>query len=196
MRIVNVNASAIVEWGLAWACEPGQPPDCSDWVFLEAGLSCEPVVSFPCPLEGGKRTACIASRNTRAFDNEGNTLRVRRVRKPDGGLCGLLDVMRTELIRIRDGVTTTLAYVDDRCVDAGTWRMDQTQVFPDDKNENHSDGQNPTLQHTQVPGTSSVVAFSATEGSLTVKANNRCRAFDLATCPIEYRDPGQLWMLR
>ena len=23
-----------------WASEPGQPMDCSDWVFLEAGLSC------------------------------------------------------------------------------------------------------------------------------------------------------------
>ena len=31
-----------------WASEPGNPLDCSDWVFLEPGLSCTPWVPYPC----------------------------------------------------------------------------------------------------------------------------------------------------
>ena len=32
----------------ALASEPGQPLDCSDWVFVEPGFSCQQFVAFPC----------------------------------------------------------------------------------------------------------------------------------------------------
>ena len=32
----------------AWASEPGQPLDCSDWVFLEPGFSCTIEVPLKC----------------------------------------------------------------------------------------------------------------------------------------------------
>ena len=32
----------------AWASNPGEPLDCSDWVFLEPGLSCFMYTMPPC----------------------------------------------------------------------------------------------------------------------------------------------------
>ena len=55
----------------AWASEPGEPLDCSDWVFLEPGLSCTPWVSFPC--EEDENPFC------------GNTKREKRRWKPATG---------------------------------------------------------------------------------------------------------------
>ncbi|MHC4089481.1 MAG: hypothetical protein ACYSVY_04240 [Planctomycetota bacterium] len=33
-----------------WASEPGEPLDCSDWVFLEPGLSCSVLIDKDLPL--------------------------------------------------------------------------------------------------------------------------------------------------
>jgi hypothetical protein len=41
MRIAAVLLVAFACSG-AFASEPGQPLDCSDWVFLEPGLTCAP----------------------------------------------------------------------------------------------------------------------------------------------------------
>ena len=40
-----------------FASDPGQPLDCSDWVFVESGLSMSPVVPYPCPVLGPRQTA-------------------------------------------------------------------------------------------------------------------------------------------
>ena len=47
----------------AWASEPGQPMDCADWVMVEPGLACEPVISYPCP--NGHPAAFTADRHSR-----------------------------------------------------------------------------------------------------------------------------------
>ena len=50
----------------AWASNPGEPLDCSDWVFLEPGLSCTTVIQYPCSLG----TRCTTESNMN-FDNNG-----------------------------------------------------------------------------------------------------------------------------
>ena len=36
----------------AWASNPGEPMDCSDWVFVEPGLSGTTEIAHPCKIEG------------------------------------------------------------------------------------------------------------------------------------------------
>jgi hypothetical protein len=31
-----------------WGSEPGEPLDCSDWVFVEPGFACDEALQFPC----------------------------------------------------------------------------------------------------------------------------------------------------
>src|SRR5438876_7974066 len=53
----------------AWASQPGQPLDCSDWVFLRPGLGCSEVVPYPCPNVGSGGgddfSLCIVSTDNR-----------------------------------------------------------------------------------------------------------------------------------
>ena len=48
MRGFAVLAAVAVFFSPVLASNPGEPLDCSDWVFLEPGFWCEPVVPFPC----------------------------------------------------------------------------------------------------------------------------------------------------
>ena len=118
----------------ALASEPGEPLDCSDWVFLESGLSCSTVIPHPCPLiePGGQSspssTLCNASNDHRAIDNDGHRLWVRRVRHPDDLFCGVVPLWRIELDRIVGSEVESLAYLDERCVDAGASALDHLEV--------------------------------------------------------------------
>ena len=47
IRFVMVVVVALV-LAPAFASNPGEPLDCSDWVFLEPGLSCVTVIPYPC----------------------------------------------------------------------------------------------------------------------------------------------------
>ena len=51
LRIVAGVVAAIVLATPARASEPGQPLDCSDWVFLEPGLTCTTLIPYPCDLD-------------------------------------------------------------------------------------------------------------------------------------------------
>lgn len=87
-RLVVVAA---IGWltATAWASEPGQPLDCSDWVFLEPGLSCRTVIPWPCaPLGALDQVDPLCNRgNRRATDTLGRLLQVRFVKgtHPCGG---------------------------------------------------------------------------------------------------------------
>ena len=55
-----------------WASNPGEPLDCSDWVFLEPGFSCREIAPFPCD-----KAVCEAGGMNFAVDNEGAILMLR-----------------------------------------------------------------------------------------------------------------------
>lgn len=168
------------------ASEPGQPLDCSDWVFLEPGLSCQSVIPFPCPKDSnGQPSSCLASRDTRAVDNEGNILRVRKVLQPSGAICGIAPLDRLELVRQVGGSPEVIGYVEDRCDDPVDSKMDEADPVFD-----HAAGDSVDL------GESSVVAFDAVSGRLLVTVRSMCRTNSAnQRCPVEYREPGDVWLL-
>ncbi len=110
---------------LALASQPGQPLDCSDWVFLEPGLRCETLVPFPCitapSLNPGPE--CYAGTNARAIDNTGALLRLVQ---PDSSrtVCGSSFTNRNEIWEFRGETQRLLAYLDERCVTSSPLRMD------------------------------------------------------------------------
>ena len=87
----------------AGASEPGQPLDCSDWVFLEPGLSCSPWVSFPCD-EADNPFCGASSVPLWAFDNAGQVYQARDTLSVRVEACGGID--RIELIRHDGGVVS------------------------------------------------------------------------------------------
>src|SRR2546422_8718817 len=96
----------------AWGSQPGQPLDCSDWVIVEPGLSCQPVFPFPCSAVDGYGSydpACEVSSDIRAIDNEGNLLWVREV--PGGITACIGQPNRLELLQISRGTQRLLAYI-------------------------------------------------------------------------------------
>ena len=61
----------------AWASSPGQPLDCSDWVFVEPGLSCE--ITVPAPCDHVTNRACALSNGDLQLDVTGRLLWTDRV---------------------------------------------------------------------------------------------------------------------
>ena len=96
----------------SWASNPGEPLDCSDWVFLEPGLACAPWGEpFPC---GSGPCTQEAWAMGPAFDNEGRVIAIRgtQVKIPD---C-LASGQGVELLRY-DGISEEiLGFVPPRCI--------------------------------------------------------------------------------
>ena len=108
MRIGMLSLFLLLWAGHAAASQPGQPLDCSDWVFVEPGLSCDYWAHYPCPsnLEGCTGGADLS------LDNLG---RVLKLSTSVIGSCGTFSVKRWTMTAY-DGVTTTvLGYLDERC---------------------------------------------------------------------------------
>ncbi|MHC4091503.1 MAG: hypothetical protein ACYSVY_14735, partial [Planctomycetota bacterium] len=93
----------------ALASSPGEPLDCSDWVFLEPGYYCNP--ETPMHHCGAQ---CFYFRGMEV-DNEGYRYQLRR-EQTSSIACGGLGWFRTELVRMAGTEETTIAYVEDRCV--------------------------------------------------------------------------------
>jgi len=108
------------------ASNPGEPLDCSDWVFLEPGLSCSTEIVFPCENATGATSTWCKGNTLIEPDNLGGQLVVRIV-----SLFGEIDCgwgptpyNRAELVRW-DGVTEyLLGYVDERCGPPGSGTVD------------------------------------------------------------------------
>ena len=121
----------------AWASEPGQPLDCSDWVFLEPGLSC--LLSSPSDVSvayAGERFHVKHSQDEAfafwtnpavlGFDNEG---RIMKLNETDTiGTCGSrpdqIALKRLELRRFDGANDVLVAFVAERCVDDILPRVD------------------------------------------------------------------------
>ena len=83
MRRIVLSVLGLVCLLPAWASEPGQPLDCSDWVFLEPGLVCTEFISDCVRVENeiGETTSipdpmCFNSQGT-AMDTQGALYRIR-----------------------------------------------------------------------------------------------------------------------
>lgn len=110
MRFAAVVFVAFVCSG-AFASEPGQPLNCSDWVFYEPGYSCSNAPPVECP---GPRL-CDATQ-TAVPDNERGILSFKQTDFPIWG-CGNASTRRTSLVRMDlvTGIETVIATLDDRC---------------------------------------------------------------------------------
>ena len=120
MRTLLVVVIVALAVAPALASLPGQPLDCSDWVFLVPGLSCSNIAR-PCTDElfcGGGFSL--------ALDNEG---RQYRLRNTNFDLCGTATFMvRHELVRFDGSQSEVVAYVDDRCLGGAQNPADYDQV--------------------------------------------------------------------
>lgn len=100
----------------AWASNPGEPLDCSDWVFLEPGLSCSvyaPVGSL------GSGHPLLRKGGNLVVDNSGVLYSLRINRACVNWL--QYDVLgRIELVRIDGAQQQTIAYIEDRLGLPGT----------------------------------------------------------------------------
>ncbi len=96
----------------ALASDPGQPLDCSDWVFLEAGLSCE--IWANCgTLPAGN---WCGSATSKTMDNEGYMYRLTFGISPlPYDDCTGTQRARLELLRFDGTTESVVAYVDERC---------------------------------------------------------------------------------
>jgi hypothetical protein len=110
MRFAAVLAVAFVCSGV-FASPPGQPLDCSDWVFLEPGFACT-------RLFGGVGSQSPGELSPVQIDNTGRLFRFGP--STAIGVCGPGQdgfVARRHPIQWRNGdVWQMFAYVDDRCV--------------------------------------------------------------------------------
>lgn len=140
----------------AWASNPGEPLDCSDWVILEPGIVCSAVRTC------SETRDCLVSRDNRALDNGGNTLRIKRTSLGTSG-CGFL--ARYELVRQSETGTEVLAYLDERC---GPSSSDKFKGYCDDDVPGGDQFSGPFVSIENGAGAS--VAFSPTEGRLLVTA--------------------------
>ncbi len=114
MRYVALLACAFVSASV-FASNPGQPLDCSDWVFLDPGLACVPLIAANCSSDFcGSPGGPDEPGSSRAADNEGNLYLVRRVLT--GASCDQNQISgRVELVRLDPaGQEHVAAFLPDR----------------------------------------------------------------------------------
>src|SRR5262245_51386812 len=94
----------------AFASQPGQPLDCSDWVFLEAGLSCVPLVQFP----GSYDSNTFGRGDRRVIDSTGALYTLRQPVSSCSGCPYTCCGTNIELVRFDASGETVLAFIEDR----------------------------------------------------------------------------------
>ncbi len=105
----------------AFASNPGQPLDCSDWVFLEPGLSCAYWYQYPCPAS---LLWCVPPVTGSALDNLGRLYRVESAVLSQCPLPTNVSVQRHALIAFDGSSETVVAYIDERCNASYTDKLD------------------------------------------------------------------------
>lgn len=107
--------ASIASFAGTWASQPCEPLDCSDWVILEPGFSCNVKMPYPCSSSVYPYPPqCFVSNDDRALDNQGNLLQVRLHPNPTN-LCNDSPLTRTEIVSWSASGERILAYVDERC---------------------------------------------------------------------------------
>jgi len=129
MRVATVLLVAFACSG-AFASEPGQPLDCSDWVFLRPGFSCTDIVPFPClDPSGNTMLACNSNGFAAPIDNAGRQFFGRVDWVSDPLDCGGYSQPSHKRVSIwmldGSGVQSLLAFQDERCGVPGSGNSDQ-----------------------------------------------------------------------
>ena len=106
------------------ASEPGQALDCSDFVFLPQGLSCSSSSFREGTMYGSPFR--YASSSLVISDNQARLVALWRHWGPI--TCGSTRLYRYALVAYSNGVEDALAYLDDRCVNPLTGRVDRVLV--------------------------------------------------------------------
>ncbi len=116
MTRIAVAFAVVLILGPVFASEPGQPLDCSDWVFLEPGYACSHFSdpSQQCRFSNGVFAPC-AMGDISFFDNQGRIF--YKDPMPVIGQCGSAVLYRRVLNWLGGDSWHTLAYFDERCVD-------------------------------------------------------------------------------
>ena len=109
-----------VVWVPAWASEPGQPLDCSDWVFNDPGLSCSDAIPYPCATVNAG--FCVVG-NQGEIDNEGNIYRLQEIRG-ELASCGNRELIRLKLLRFDGETEDVVGFVDERCLSPANDEVD------------------------------------------------------------------------
>ena len=123
MSRVAIVFTLIVALTPAFASEPGQPLDCSDWVFLEPGYSC---TVLP---RAGYRFSQLALSPLSILDNTGAQFLAVRLWPQWDDSCGQW-LNRIELLADRgDENPRVLATIQARCFDPLNDRADQITAF-------------------------------------------------------------------
>ena len=112
------------------ASQPGEPLDCSDWVFMEPGLSCSVKIPVGCqmidPVTSGEPPFCSGGNGIAQSQpiviNNGEMILARDVPQKDATgspvKCRTTTLDEVQLVRAEpDGDGTVIAYVRDRCID-------------------------------------------------------------------------------
>jgi len=104
---------------LALASEPGQPLDCSDWVFLEPGLSCRMVIPECAQDYNGYICGNVAGRPA---DADGSILSIRMRSFPTPTPCPTAGTIghQIEVSRMRDDTRSVIAVLTPRCGSSNT----------------------------------------------------------------------------
>jgi hypothetical protein len=92
----------------AFASEPGQPLDCSDWVFVAPGLS---VLPWSLPIAEDKLQYALLNARA-AFDSTGQALQIKHCN--DSVLCGGACANGLALMSNNDGVEAVIACLPQR----------------------------------------------------------------------------------
>ena len=95
--------------------EPGQPLDCSDWVFLQPGLTCGYYAPAELCTSNQSDPRCSVGANPRQCDAAGAVLATRRRTLFTLPCFPWTAITRFEIIRLVADRTEVLAYMDDRC---------------------------------------------------------------------------------
>jgi hypothetical protein len=115
----------------AFASEPGQPLDCSDWVFSDPGLTCRVVIADCTEPSGSYFCSNVAGR---PVVGDGSILFVRQIPAGQLGCPGNPSVFyRIEVSRLTNGIRSVVGTLSPRCGPNNT--ADAVQmVGPDDAN--------------------------------------------------------------
>ena len=108
MRLLAA-ASLLLLFAPAWASNPGEPLDCSDWVMLEPGFVCTNATAISQYEIFHQRGGALM-----VMGNSGNALVLRRM---GIGICGTVLLDRHELLAYDGNAVTVIGYIDDRCAD-------------------------------------------------------------------------------
>jgi hypothetical protein len=158
---------AVLAFASASASQPGQPLDCSDWVFLMPGYSCSVVIArghcdpaYP----GGANYVCQNSvGETSAMDNESDLLTFEIGPR---GICpgGLMAIDNNfQLVRYVGSTRQVIAYIESRCV---------------------------TSRREDDVSASTAFTFDAARGRVLISIATYCYGYDASDCPADYDGDG------